>query len=96
MGFSRNEEGMLVRGGQEDNDESVEDDEENEGQEAMNVDEEEKDQKMHNRSLKGNVQRSKRSLKTTKLYEDKVIKVKTLKTRRMLRDKNRSSDFFTL
>ncbi|KAI5649644.1 hypothetical protein M9H77_35649 [Catharanthus roseus] len=40
MGFSRNEEGMLVRGGQDDNDESGEDDEQNEEQEAMNVDEE--------------------------------------------------------
>ncbi|KAI5683424.1 hypothetical protein M9H77_04652 [Catharanthus roseus] len=35
MGFSRNEEGMLVRVGQEDNDEK----EEYEGQDAMNVDE---------------------------------------------------------
>ncbi|KAI5681738.1 hypothetical protein M9H77_02966 [Catharanthus roseus] len=45
MGFSRNEEGMLVRGGQDDNDESDEDDEGNEGQEAMNVDEEESEEK---------------------------------------------------
>ncbi|KAI5664668.1 hypothetical protein M9H77_23991 [Catharanthus roseus] len=38
------------------------------------------------RSLKGNLQRSKRSLKTTKLYKDEVIKLKTLKIRRMVRD----------
>ncbi|KAI5661683.1 hypothetical protein M9H77_21006 [Catharanthus roseus] len=38
------------------------------------------------RSLKGNLQRSKRSLKTRTLYEDEVIKLKTLKTRRMVRD----------
>ncbi|KAI5652848.1 hypothetical protein M9H77_30035 [Catharanthus roseus] len=38
MRFSRNEEGMLVRGGQEDDDES--DEEEDEGRDAMNVDEE--------------------------------------------------------
>ncbi|KAI5653173.1 hypothetical protein M9H77_30360 [Catharanthus roseus] len=42
--------------------------------------------KMHKRSLKGNLQSSKRSLKTTKVYEDEVIKLKTLKTRRMVRD----------
>ncbi|KAI5681144.1 hypothetical protein M9H77_02371 [Catharanthus roseus] len=41
------------------------------------------EQNMHKRSLKGNLQRSKRSLKTTRLYEDEVIKLKTLKTRRM-------------
>ncbi|KAI5677571.1 hypothetical protein M9H77_08521 [Catharanthus roseus] len=39
---------------------------------------------MYKRSLKGNLQRSKRSLKTTRLYEDEVIKLKTLKTRRMM------------
>ncbi|KAI5668177.1 hypothetical protein M9H77_18030 [Catharanthus roseus] len=38
MGFSRTDEGMLVRGGQEDDDES--DEEEDEGQDAINVDEE--------------------------------------------------------
>ncbi|KAI5668725.1 hypothetical protein M9H77_18578 [Catharanthus roseus] len=43
-------------------------------------------ERMHKRSLKGNLQRSKRSLKTTRLYEDEVIKLKTLKTRRMVRD----------
>ncbi|KAI5649766.1 hypothetical protein M9H77_35771 [Catharanthus roseus] len=41
---------------------------------------------MHKRNLKGNLQRSKRSLKTTRVYEDQVIKLKTLKTRRMVRD----------
>ncbi|KAI5652858.1 hypothetical protein M9H77_30045 [Catharanthus roseus] len=44
MGFSRNEEAMLVRGGQGDTDESDEDDEGHEGQEAMNVDEEESEE----------------------------------------------------
>ncbi|KAI5652373.1 hypothetical protein M9H77_29560 [Catharanthus roseus] len=145
MGFSRNEDGMLVRGEQDDNDESDEDDEGNEAQEAMNVDEKESEEEpeeetfrkemrqkkrqeraeegqssgsmsqlmemvasrqtsmnshfdalhgkisniqemMYKRSLKGNVQRRKKSLKTTRLYEDEVIKSKTLKTRRMIRD----------
>ncbi|KAI5649786.1 hypothetical protein M9H77_35791 [Catharanthus roseus] len=45
-----------------------------------------KEEKMHKRSPKGNLQRSKRSLKTTRFYEDEVIKLKTLKTIRMLRD----------
>ncbi|KAI5682241.1 hypothetical protein M9H77_03469 [Catharanthus roseus] len=40
---------------------------------------------MHKRSLKGNLQRSKRSLKTTKVHEDEVIKLNTLKTRRLVR-----------
>ncbi|KAI5671395.1 hypothetical protein M9H77_11759 [Catharanthus roseus] len=41
---------------------------------------------MHKRSLKGNLQRSKRSLKTTRFYEDEVIKLRTLKTGRILKD----------
>ncbi|KAI5648304.1 hypothetical protein M9H77_34309 [Catharanthus roseus] len=41
---------------------------------------------MHKRSLEGNLQRSKISLKTTRFYEDEVIKLKTLKTRRMVMD----------
>ncbi|KAI5661831.1 hypothetical protein M9H77_21154 [Catharanthus roseus] len=41
---------------------------------------------MHKRSLKDNLQRNKRSLKTTRLYEDEVIKLKTLKTTRIVRD----------
>ncbi|KAI5676268.1 hypothetical protein M9H77_07218 [Catharanthus roseus] len=40
---------------------------------------------MHKRSLKGNLQRSKRSLKTTRVYEHEVIKLNTLKTRRLVR-----------
>ncbi|KAI5676240.1 hypothetical protein M9H77_07190 [Catharanthus roseus] len=39
------------------------------------------EQKMHKMSLKDDQQRSKRSFKITRLYEDKVIKLKTLKTR---------------
>ncbi|KAI5677524.1 hypothetical protein M9H77_08474 [Catharanthus roseus] len=35
---------------------------------------------------KDNLQRNKRSLKTTRFYEDEVIKLKTLKTRRMVSD----------
>ncbi|KAI5663661.1 hypothetical protein M9H77_22984 [Catharanthus roseus] len=50
----------------------------------------EEEQKMHKRSLKGNLQRNKRSLKTTRFYEDKVIKLKTLKTRRMINSKTSS------
>ncbi|KAI5662104.1 hypothetical protein M9H77_21427 [Catharanthus roseus] len=131
MGFAKNEEGMLVRGGQDDDDEETDEDNEgNEGQEAINVDEEEseeepeeetyrremrqkkrqeqveedqssrsmtqimdmvassktvKEQTMNKRSVKGNLQRSKRSLKTTRVYEDEVIKLNTLKTRRIVR-----------
>ncbi|KAI5671662.1 hypothetical protein M9H77_12026 [Catharanthus roseus] len=44
------------------------------------------EQKKHKKILKENLQRSKRSLKTTRFYEDEVIKLKTLKTRRMPRD----------
>ncbi|KAI5670585.1 hypothetical protein M9H77_10949 [Catharanthus roseus] len=91
MDFANNEKGMSVRGGQDDN-ENDEDDEHNKGQEAMNVDEEEKEQKMHKRSLKGNLQRSKRSLKTTRVYKDEVIKLNTLKIRRIVKE-NRTSDF---
>ncbi|KAI5653472.1 hypothetical protein M9H77_30659 [Catharanthus roseus] len=41
---------------------------------------------MHKRSLRDDLQRSKKSLKITRLYEDEVIKLKTLKTRRIVRD----------
>ncbi|KAI5652823.1 hypothetical protein M9H77_30010 [Catharanthus roseus] len=44
MGFAENEEGMLVKGGQDDSDESDEDDEGNEEQEAMDVDDEESEE----------------------------------------------------
>ncbi|KAI5663849.1 hypothetical protein M9H77_23173 [Catharanthus roseus] len=154
MGFAKNEEGMLVRGVQDDYDnESDEDDEGNEGQEVMNIDEEEsetepkeeinrreirqkkrqeqvkegqssvsmtqimdmiaslqasknsrldaldekisdvqerlyiEEQKMHKRSLKGNLQKRKISLKTTRVYEDEVIKLNTLKIRKIVRGK---------
>ncbi|KAI5657295.1 hypothetical protein M9H77_26088 [Catharanthus roseus] len=40
---------------------------------------------MHKRSLKGNLHRSKRSLKTTRVNEDEVIKLHALKTR-LVRD----------
>ncbi|KAI5649754.1 hypothetical protein M9H77_35759 [Catharanthus roseus] len=40
---------------------------------------------MHKRSFKGNLQRSKRSLKTTRVYEDEVMKLNTLMTRRLVR-----------
>ncbi|KAI5666730.1 hypothetical protein M9H77_16583 [Catharanthus roseus] len=40
---------------------------------------------MHKRNLKGNLHRSKRSLKTTRVYENEVIKLNTLKTRRLVR-----------
>ncbi|KAI5675672.1 hypothetical protein M9H77_06622 [Catharanthus roseus] len=46
----------------------------------------ENEHKMHRRSLKDNLRRSKRSLKITRLYEDEVNKLKTLKTRRIVRD----------
>ncbi|KAI5671585.1 hypothetical protein M9H77_11949 [Catharanthus roseus] len=40
---------------------------------------------MHKRCLKGNLQRSKRSPKITRVYEDEVIMLNTLKTRRIVR-----------
>ncbi|KAI5681822.1 hypothetical protein M9H77_03050 [Catharanthus roseus] len=46
---------------------------------------------MHKKSLKGNLQRNKKSLKTTRFYEDEVIKLKTLKTKSMARDRFISS-----
>ncbi|KAI5676245.1 hypothetical protein M9H77_07195 [Catharanthus roseus] len=60
MGFSRNEEGMLVRGGQDDNDESDEDDEGNEGQEAMNVDEEESEEELEEETFRREMRQKKR------------------------------------
>ncbi|KAI5654308.1 hypothetical protein M9H77_31495 [Catharanthus roseus] len=111
MGFSRNEEGILVRGGQEDGDESdeEEEEEEDEGQDAMNVDERKGDEVRSKRkrrrqlrqcgfprkkkgSLKNDLQRSKRTLKITRLYE--VIKLKTLMTRRMVKDSFIRRNFF--
>ncbi|KAI5681777.1 hypothetical protein M9H77_03005 [Catharanthus roseus] len=44
------------------------------------------EQKMYKRSLKDNLHRSKRSYKTTRDYEDEVIKLNTLNTRRLVRD----------
>ncbi|KAI5650227.1 hypothetical protein M9H77_36232 [Catharanthus roseus] len=44
------------------------------------------EQKMQKMSLKSNLQRSKRSLKTTGFCEDEVVKLKTLKIRSMVRD----------
>ncbi|KAI5681551.1 hypothetical protein M9H77_02779 [Catharanthus roseus] len=42
------------------------------------------EQKMYKRSLKGNLHRRKRSLKTIRVYEDEVIKLNNLKTRRLV------------
>ncbi|KAI5653941.1 hypothetical protein M9H77_31128 [Catharanthus roseus] len=75
---------MLVRGGQDESDEDDEDDEENEGQKATNVNEEDEQQKMHKQSLKGHLQKSKRSLKKIRVYEDELIMLNTLKTRRFV------------
>ncbi|KAI5683126.1 hypothetical protein M9H77_04354 [Catharanthus roseus] len=60
MGFSRNEEGMLVRGGQDDNDESDEDNEENEGQKAMNVDEEKSEEEPEEETFRREMRQKKR------------------------------------
>ncbi|KAI5661906.1 hypothetical protein M9H77_21229 [Catharanthus roseus] len=46
---------------------------------------------MHKRSLKDNLQRSKMSLKTTRAYEDDVIKLNTLKIRRLVRENLKGS-----
>ncbi|KAI5675635.1 hypothetical protein M9H77_06585 [Catharanthus roseus] len=53
---------------------------------------------MHKRSLKGNLYRSKRSHKTTRVYEHVVIKLNTSKTRRLVRGilKEKSSWSFIL
>ncbi|KAI5648995.1 hypothetical protein M9H77_35000 [Catharanthus roseus] len=42
----------------------------------------EKGQKMHKRSLKGNLQKCKRSLKITRFYEDEVIKLKNFEDKK--------------
>ncbi|KAI5680755.1 hypothetical protein M9H77_01982 [Catharanthus roseus] len=150
MGFSKNEEGMLVRGEQESDEEEEEEEEEDEEQDTMNVDKEVSEEESEEetfrremrqkkrqerveegqscrgmsqlmemiasmqasmniyfdaldgkisdiqervmrtkdaqRSLKENLQRSKRSQKTTRFCEDEVIKLKIVKTRRMFRD----------
>ncbi|KAI5661780.1 hypothetical protein M9H77_21103 [Catharanthus roseus] len=146
IGFERNEEGMLVRGGQDRSDEDSKDDEGDEEQEenlrkrlikremrqnkrreraeeglssggvsqimdmiaslqafmnsyfdaldgcfealdgkVYNIQERFyiEEQKMHKRSLNGNLHRSKISLKTTRVYEHEVVKLNTLKTRRL-------------
>ncbi|KAI5674023.1 hypothetical protein M9H77_14387 [Catharanthus roseus] len=54
MGFERNEEGMLVRGGQDENDE------ENEEQEAMNVEEEESVEEMEEKTHRREIRQKKR------------------------------------
>ncbi|KAI5653913.1 hypothetical protein M9H77_31100 [Catharanthus roseus] len=95
MEFSRNEEGILVRGGQE----SDEKEEEHEGQDSMNVDEEVSEEELEEETFRREMKQKKRqerveegqssgerSLNTTRLYEDEVIKLKTLKTRIMVRD----------
>ncbi|KAI5671469.1 hypothetical protein M9H77_11833 [Catharanthus roseus] len=46
---------------------------------------------MHKISIKGNLHRSKRLLKTTRAYEDDVIKLNTLKRRRLVRGILKSS-----
>ncbi|KAI5681370.1 hypothetical protein M9H77_02597 [Catharanthus roseus] len=56
MGFEKNEEGMFIRGGQDESDEDNEDVEGNEGQEAMNVDKEysktESEEETHRREIR--------------------------------------------
>ncbi|KAI5657486.1 hypothetical protein M9H77_26279 [Catharanthus roseus] len=59
MGFEKNEEGMLVRGGQDESDESDEDDEDNEGQEAMNVDEEESEEELEEETYRSEMRQKK-------------------------------------
>ncbi|KAI5654170.1 hypothetical protein M9H77_31357 [Catharanthus roseus] len=85
MGFSRNEEAMNI-----DEEESEEEPKEETFRREMRQkkwqERVEEEQNMHKRSLKGNLQRRKRSLKTRRFYKDEVIKLKTLKTRRMVRD----------
>ncbi|KAI5666379.1 hypothetical protein M9H77_16232 [Catharanthus roseus] len=60
MGFSRNEEGMLIRGGQDDNDKSDDDDEGNEGQEATNVDDEESEEGPEEETFRRKMRQKKR------------------------------------
>ncbi|KAI5681530.1 hypothetical protein M9H77_02758 [Catharanthus roseus] len=60
MGFPRNEEGMLVRGGKKDNNENDEDDEETERLEAMNVDEEESEEEPEEETFRREMRQKKR------------------------------------
>ncbi|KAI5677108.1 hypothetical protein M9H77_08058 [Catharanthus roseus] len=59
MRFSRNEEGMLVRGGQDDNNESDEDYEENKGK-ATNMDEEESEEEPEEETFRRKMRQKKR------------------------------------
>ncbi|KAI5667225.1 hypothetical protein M9H77_17078 [Catharanthus roseus] len=96
MSFSKNEEGMLVRGGKDDN-ESDEDDEGNEGQEAMNVDEEdsekESEEEIHRREMRQKKlqERFEEGLKPVIPFSAaKKINVRFLS----FQNENQSSDFF--
>ncbi|KAI5672470.1 hypothetical protein M9H77_12834 [Catharanthus roseus] len=88
MGFSRNKEGMLVREEQENDDESDEEEEEDKSQEAMNVDEElcKKNKRCTKEISRMIYKEAKDHSRLQRLYEDEVIKLKTLKFRRMARD----------
>ncbi|KAI5677599.1 hypothetical protein M9H77_08549 [Catharanthus roseus] len=110
MGFSRNEDGVLVREAQEDDDEvkkkkktkkkgKIKGDEvrskRNRRRQLRQCGFPKKGEfQMHKMTLKDDQQRSKRSLKITRLYEDEVINLKTLKTRRMVRDSFIRETFF--
>ncbi|KAI5672465.1 hypothetical protein M9H77_12829 [Catharanthus roseus] len=61
MGFERNEEGQLVRGGQDENDEDdEEDDDDDEEQEEINVDEEESDTEPEEETNRREIRQKKR------------------------------------
>ncbi|KAI5677566.1 hypothetical protein M9H77_08516 [Catharanthus roseus] len=61
MGFSRNEDGMLMRGGPENEDKSDEEEEENdEGQDTMNVDEEISEKELEEETFRREMRQKKR------------------------------------
>ncbi|KAI5648760.1 hypothetical protein M9H77_34765 [Catharanthus roseus] len=68
MEFSKNEEGMLVIGGQEDDDESDEEEEEEEyeGQDAMNVDEEVSEEELEEETFRREIRQKKRQERVEK------------------------------
>ncbi|KAI5659309.1 hypothetical protein M9H77_28102 [Catharanthus roseus] len=77
MGFEKNEEGMLVRGGQDESDEDDEDNEGNEGQEEKNIDEEESKTEQEEETFRRELRQKRR--------QERVKKKKTRCTREVSR-----------
>ncbi|KAI5666583.1 hypothetical protein M9H77_16436 [Catharanthus roseus] len=85
-------EGMLVRGGQDDNDESDEDDEENKEEEAMNVDEDESEEEPEEETFRREMRQKKRQERKQeeeKKTDEALKKAKQKGSFRLFRKKNK-------